>query len=105
MCRGTIGNLCDEILDPQKKKKCNCSCRTVLPKKSASSTACHKLYTRWKPSVDLHSTHPHHFEDASAAGMSPATAAADLVMLGVSTSTLQDNIHFLAGALMALMLR
>ena len=37
--------------------------------------------------------------------MSPATAAADLVMLGVSTFTLQDNIHFLTGALMALMLR
>ena len=62
---------------------------------------------------NFHSTH--HFGDASAsfgghlshttaAGMSPATAAADLAILGVSTFTVHDNVHFLA-TVMALMLR
>ena len=45
-----------------------------------------------------------HLSHISAAGMSPATAAADLAVLRVSTSTVQGNVHFLA-TVMALMLR
>ena len=54
-------------------------------------------------------TNPHHFGEASAVLMSPATAVtvvqpANVGILGVSTSANQNNIHFLA-AVMALMLK